>query len=671
MKDASANPSEINELRDVGPQAGNVVRGTIQRFSSRRLAVAPAKGRRMKGVLLTFGRGILLMLMAIAAPAALGRDALPQVLGPSQAKSVVKSDASSVKSRTARPDVAALLALAARHAATGSAQRFVIDLFPDLALKAEVARVESRPTGATLFARLIDVELGSAVFTIEAGLLTATVDFPGGSYVVSPLRQGLHQVAQKSAERYPPEHAPRASFFANRGTVALAPQPSDAPVAAAIDPALTESGRLIDVMIVWTPSVEMSAGGPSSMQNLAQASIDSANAAYLNSGVAHRLRLVHAQKVSYAERSNCFWGNAFDCALDDVTEDGDGYLDGVHALREAHGADLVALFIDDGAFCGVAWLPTVPSPEVGFSVIQHDCAVGNKSFAHELGHNMGAHHDPDNADSAGPKPFNKGYVSPLRDWRTVMSYPGACAGCARLNHFSNPNLFHDGAAMGTASVANNAQVLNATGKAIASYRSTSPAHPVGKRFSDVPADHAFYGHIEFLAQAEITTGCAPDRYCPEAPVTRRQVAAFLERTMRASNWTPATQSSSFTDVLGGSTFAGHVEALRTDGITLGCTGTTFCPEAPVTRAQMAVFVLRARCGATYQPAPPVSQTFTDVGLDHPFVAFIQKMYSEGITGGCETSPLNYCPAAPVTRGEMATFIERAYPFVVPSESCAP
>ena len=316
----------------------------------------------MKGVFPTLGRGILLMLMAIAAPAALARDALPQVLGPSPAKSFVKSDASSVKSRTARPDVAALLALAARHAATGSAQRFVVDLFPGLAFEAEVIRVESRPTGATLFARLTDVELGSAVFTIEAGLLTATVDFPGGSYVVSPLRQGLHQVARKSAERYPPEHAPRASFFANRGAIALAPEPSDAPVAAAIDPALADSGRLIDVMIVWTPSAETAAGGPSSMQNLAQASIDSANAAYLNSGVAHRLRLVHAQKVTYAERSNCFGGNAFDCALDDVTEDGDGYIDGVHALRDAHGADLVALFIDDGAYCGVAWLPAVPSP---------------------------------------------------------------------------------------------------------------------------------------------------------------------------------------------------------------------------------------------------------------------------------------------------------------------
>ena len=149
------------------------------------------------------------------------------------------------------------------------------------------------------------------------------------------------------------------------------------------------------------------------MQNLAQAAVDSANAAYLNSGIAQRLRLVHRQQVAYTERTNCCGGgSAFDCALDDLTDNGDGYIDNVHALRNKHGADLVALLINDSAFCGLAWLPSTPSADLGFSVTAHNCAVGNKSFAHEVGHNMGAHHDPANASRRGPKPFNKGYVSP-------------------------------------------------------------------------------------------------------------------------------------------------------------------------------------------------------------------------------------------------------------------
>ena len=627
----------------------------------------------MKCLFRMFRCGAFAVLAVFGPSMAAAQSALPRVLGPGiePAPLSKSSDTSSVRSRTARPDLGTLLALAAQHEATQAAPRFLIDLFPGLELEAEIVSTQTRPTGATLFARLPRVELGSAVFTIEAGLLTATIDFPGGSYVVSPQRRGNHQVAEKSAFHFPAERAPRPAF-------AVIPLPN--PFAAAeadhalppdgIDQAPTDSGRLIDIMVVWTPSAQTAAGGLAAMQNLAQASIDSANAAFLNSGVAQRLRLVHHQQVTYAERTNCPGGTAFDCALDDVTDNGDGYIDNVHALRDAHGADLVALFIDDYAFCGLAWLPTVPTPDVGFSITAWNCAVGNKTFAHELGHNMGAHHDAANADFAGPKPFNRGYVSPTLDWRTIMSYAGACGGCTRLNYFSNPKLAYNGVAMGTAAGANNAHVLNTTAKAIAGYRSTSPAHPVGQRFGDVPTTHVFHGHIEFFAQAEITTGCGAGIYCPDAPVTRRQVAAFLERAMRASNWAPASSVSTFTDVLVGSTFAGHIEALRADGITSGCTGSTYCPEASVTRAQMAVLVMRARCGAGYVPTVPVSQTFSDVQLSHPFAGYIQEMYSVGITGGCATSPLRYCPDAPVSRGQAAKFIERAYPFLTPSETCS-
>jgi hypothetical protein len=624
--------------------------------------------RTLKGV----GLAVLTALVASTAHAEIP---LKRVLGPSDgAKTIVKaSDASSVQSRTARPDIRALLALAAEHQAAQASPRFMIDLFPGLELEGEIVHVHSRGTGATLFVRLTDVEFGTAVFTVEAGLLTATVDFPGGSYVISPLVEGHHEVAQKSARLFPGERAPRAAFFVDRASNPLAPDPSSWRSAPqdTIDLAPGGSGRLIDIMILWTPAAESAAGGLAAMQNLAQASIDSANSAFLNSGVAQRLRLVHHQQVSYTERTNCAGGTAFDCALDDITDTGDGHMDDVHSLRDTHGADLVALFINNTAFCGIAWLPTVPTADVGFSITAYNCAVGNKSFAHELGHNMGAHHDPANADDAGPKPFNKGYVSPQLNWRTIMSYPGACSGCTRLNYFSNPKLSYNGVAMGTAGLANNAHVLNTTARAIAAYRPTSPLHPLTQRFADVPTDHPFFGHIEFFAQAEVTTGCSPGAYCPDAAVTRRQMAAFLERTMRASNWVPPSNASVFNDVIAGSTFAGHIEALRADGVTLGCTARTYCPESTVTRAQMAVFVLRARCGATYVPNATLSQTFDDVPLTHPFSAHVEKIFSMGVIDACGSGPLRYCPESPVSRGEMATFIERAYPFLTPSESCTP
>lgn len=592
--------------------------------------------------------------------------ALLRVLGASPDTKVVAKlgDTTSVKARLARPDIAALEEIARHHLATHQKSRFVIDLFPGLELEAEVIAAEARPGGTTLFARLTGIELGSAVFTIENGLLTATVDFPGGSYLVTPQTNGYHQVAQKAAQLFPPERAPREAFSVSRTVNPFAPPDSIQFVPA-------DSGRLIDIMVVWTPAAEAAAGGLANMQTLAQAAVDSANAAYLNSGVAQRLRLVHRQQVAYTERTNCAAGSdPVDCALDDLTDLGDGYLDNVHTLRDTHGADLVALLINGSAYCGIAWLPTTPSADLGFSVTEQDCAVGNKSFTHELGHNMGAHHDPANASANGPKPFNKGYISPQLDWRTVMAYSAPCGGCTRLNYFSNPKLTNNGTAMGTAAVSNNAHVLNFTARDLAAYRATSGLHPVPQRFPDVPPTHVFYGYIEFFAQAGITTGCGGGLFCPDADVSRRAMAAFLERTMRASNWTPPTNSTAFTDVAANSMFAGEIEAMRTDGITSGCTATTYCPESPVTRAQMAVFLLRARCGASYAPNTPGTPTFSDVPLSHPFVAYIEKLYSLGITGGCATGPLRYCPDLPVTRGQMATFVERAHPFITPSEACS-
>ena len=85
---------------------------------------------------------------------------------------------------------------------------------------------------------------------------------------------------------------------------------------------------------------------------------------------------------------------------------------------------------------------------------------------------------------------------------------------------------------------------------------------------------------------------------------------------------------------------------------------------------MAVFLLRARCGSAYLPNAPAVQSFSDVPLGHQFARYIYKLYGLGITGGCATGPLRYCPDAAVTRAQMAAFIERSYPLLTPSETCS-
>jgi hypothetical protein len=111
-------------------------------------------------------------------------------------------------------------------------------------------------------------------------------------------------------------------------------------------------------------------------------------------------------------------------------------------------------------------------------------------------------------------------------------------------------------------------------------------------FEDVPFDYWAYDFIMKLYDSGITGGCStnPMRFCPEQLITRGQMAVFLVASLQRS---PNTCEGRFADVPIGHPFCGFVEKLEDDGITGGCGGSNFCPDAPVTRAQMAVFLVAA------------------------------------------------------------------------------
>jgi uncharacterized protein (DUF1800 family) len=119
--------------------------------------------------------------------------------------------------------------------------------------------------------------------------------------------------------------------------------------------------------------------------------------------------------------------------------------------------------------------------------------------------------------------------------------------------------------------------------------------------------------------------------------------------------------SDFGDVPQSSAFHAPVETIIRDGITSGCGGGNYCPTSPVTRGQMAVFLLRAEHGSAYVPPPATGTIFGDVSQSTTFADWIEQLYTEGITGGCQAgSPPNYCPTASVTRGQMAAFLLKIY-----------
>ena len=117
----------------------------------------------------------------------------------------------------------------------------------------------------------------------------------------------------------------------------------------------------------------------------------------------------------------------------------------------------------------------------------------------------------------------------------------------------------------------------------------------------------------------------------------------------------------FADVPQSSPFHAPVETIIRDGITAGCGGGNYCPSSSITRAQMAVFLLRAEHGSAYVPPPATGTIFGDVHQGDFAADWIEQLYAEGITGGCQSgTPPKYCPSASVTRGQMAVFLLKIY-----------
>jgi len=187
-----------------------------------------------------------------------------------------------------------------------------------------------------------------------------------------------------------------------------------------------------------------------------------------------------------------------------------------------------------------------------------------------------------------------------------------------------------------------------------------PPSPI---FVDVPLTYWSASFIERLYGAGITSGCStvPLNYCPDNSVTRAQMAIFLLKGIHGMDYTPPAVggSTGFADVAANHWAAAWIKQLAVEGITNGCGGGNYCPDGSVTRAQMAVFLVRARHGSGFAP-PAATGLFADV-LPGSFGAnFIEQLYAEGITTGCGTAPLRYCPDGSVTRAQMAVFLVRTF-----------
>ena len=174
-------------------------------------------------------------------------------------------------------------------------------------------------------------------------------------------------------------------------------------------------------------------------------------------------------------------------------------------------------------------------------------------------------------------------------------------------------------------------------------------------FSDVPEGGTHEPAIEALAEMGVFEGtkCGDGLFCPRDPVERWVMAVWLIRALGGEVTTTGT--SRFADVDAARWWSPHAEELADREITKGCaTGPLrYCPNNPVTRAQMATFLVGA---FDLDSAPPAGFTDTEGNIHQDN---IDALAAAQITAGCRTGPLRYCPNAPVTRAQMATFLHRA------------
>jgi hypothetical protein len=155
-------------------------------------------------------------------------------------------------------------------------------------------------------------------------------------------------------------------------------------------------------------------------------------------------------------------------------------------------------------------------------------------------------------------------------------------------------------------------------------------------FLDVPPSHPFYDYVVRVVLFGISAGVGSGNYGLESPTTRQQMAVFLLKAKHGICYVPPPCAGVFADVPCTSIFAPWIEALAAEGITGGCGGGNFCPTSPVRRDQMAPFLIKARAGADFVP-PPCTGIFLDVPCPSLFADWIEVLFDADITAGCATN----------------------------------
>lgn len=154
------------------------------------------------------------------------------------------------------------------------------------------------------------------------------------------------------------------------------------------------------------------------------------------------------------------------------------------------------------------------------------------------------------------------------------------------------------------------------------------------RFADVPDANQFQAFIYAAAGAGIMTGCGGSNFCPDGIVTRADMAGYIERALNGPDFLGHPYQGAFGDVTQQTPNANYIQALVDDGITAGCGGGNYCPNDPNTRGQMSVLIVKAIEGSDFVPPACTGIFADVACPGNQFADFIEYLASLGVTVGC-------------------------------------
>ena len=325
-----------------------------------------------------------------------------------------------------------------------------------------------------------------STFVVRDGNVTGIFrDENNVTYSMEPVGDGLHALTHVDESLLPPSAKPL--------QVPRPPMPGNVFLAPSIAASAGNPAE-IDLLVVYTPAANRA---HADVKGLILSMIAQAHETYEKSGIHIRLNLVDSFEWNYAESTgDVGWRKMIDDFVESPI---------VNNRRDASGADVAMLIINEpkqpSTYCGMAYLlsnePSRRAYEstLAFGLVDYRCT--DYTFAHELGHIQGAHHN-EQQDTNGYFSYGHGFIhpssTPRLSFRTVMAYRcnAPSPACPRVPYWSSPNVRYEGIATGTAHTNDNVRVLNETAANVAAFRSKKPVCTLSSPIASIPQPGGTY-----------------------------------------------------------------------------------------------------------------------------------------------------------------------------------